>query len=85
VLSFAFALGCTHSLQRADAQRTLPVDVVAPPPRARTGSFDPASADRARPVRGPRSILDDEADDLGSIQLDLRSGRSTTSTSTRSL
>jgi len=79
LLSFAFALGLyafVHSAQ--DAQRTLPVDVSATPP--------PESAHRVLltplppvvhvTVRGPRTLLDEmKADDLGTFQLDLRSGK----------
>jgi len=79
LLSFAFALGLyafIHSAQ--EAQRVLPVDVVATPP--------PESAHRVLltplpplvrvTVRGPRTILDEmKADDLGTFQLDLRNGK----------
>jgi len=79
LLSFAFALGLyTFVHGSEDAQRTLPVDVVATPP--------PANAHRVLitplpplvrvTVRGPRTLLDEmKAEDLGTFPLDLRSGK----------
>jgi YbbR domain-containing protein len=79
ILSFAFALGLYAFVHGSEeAQRTLPVDVVARAP--------PASAGRVLltqlpsvvqvTVRGPRTLLDDmKADDLGAFQPDLRSGK----------
>jgi YbbR domain-containing protein len=78
LLSFAFALGLyafTHSAE--DAQRTFPIDVIVMPPppnahRVLVTSIPPVRVT----VRGPRSIIDElRAEDLGTIQLDLRSGR----------
>src|SRR5689334_177890 len=79
LLSFAFALGLyafVHSAQ--DAQRTLNVDVVATPPpeSAHRVLLTPLPPFVRVTVRGPRSILDElKADDLGTFQLDLRSGK----------
>lgn len=77
VLSFSFALALYSFIHGAqDAQRTFTVDVVAIPP--------PESAHRVLmtplpPVRvtvaGSRTLLDElRAEDLGALQLDLRSG-----------
>ena len=79
LLSFAFALGLyafVHSAQ--DAQRTLPIDVVAstPPESAHRVLVTPLPPVVRVTVRGPRTILDEmKADDLGSFQLDLKSGK----------
>lgn len=79
LLSFAFALGLyafVHSAQ--DAQRTLPVDVVAKPPpeSAHRVLLTPLPSKVSVTVRGPRTLLDEmKADDLGTFQLDLRSGK----------
>ena len=79
ILSFAFALGLyafIHSAQ--EAQRVLPVDVVAatPPDSAHRVLLTPLPPVVRVTVRGPRTILDDmKADDLGTFQLDLRSGK----------
>src|SRR5882724_3708799 len=79
VLSFAFALGLYTFIHGAqDAQRTLPVDVVAttPPESAHRVLLTPLPPIVRVTVRGPRTILDEmKADDLGSIQLDLRTGK----------
>jgi YbbR domain-containing protein len=79
ILSFAFALGLyafIHSSQ--EAQRTLPVDVVATPPpeSAHRVLLTPLPPVVRVTVRGPRTILDEmKADDLGTFQLDLRTGK----------
>jgi YbbR domain-containing protein len=79
LLSFAFALGLyafIHSAQ--EAQRTLPVDVVATPPPegAHRVLLTPLPPLVRVTVRGPRTILDEmKADDLGTFQLDLRTGK----------
>src|SRR5947209_15833924 len=79
LLSFAFALGLyafIHSAQ--EAQRTLPVDVVATPPpeTAHRVLLTPLPPVVRVTVRGPRTILDEmKADDLGTFQLDLRTGK----------
>jgi YbbR-like protein len=79
LLSFAFALGLyafVHGSQ--EAQRTLPVDVVATPPpaSARRVLLTPLPPVVRVTVRGPRTLLDEmKADDLGAFQLDLRSGK----------
>lgn len=79
LLSFAFALGLyafIHSAQ--DAQRTLPVDVVATPPpdSAHRVLLTPLPPFVRVTVRGPRTLLDDmKADDLGTYQVDLRTGK----------
>jgi hypothetical protein len=79
VLSFAFALGLyafIHSAQ--EAQRTLPVDVVASPPPegAHRVLLTPLPPFVRVTVRGPRTLLDEmKADDLGTFQLDLRTGK----------
>jgi len=79
LLSFAFALGLYAFIHTAqDAQRTLPVDVVATPPpeNAHRALLTPLPPVVRVTVRGPRTILDDmKADDLGAFQLDLRSGK----------
>ena len=78
VLSFAFALGLYAFIHGAeDAQRTFPVDVVAipPPAAAHRVLLTPLPPLRVT-VRGSRTLLDElRADDLGSLQLDLRSGK----------
>jgi len=78
LLSFAFALvlySFVHGSQ--DAQRSLLLGVVAltPPESANRELVTPIPAQIRVTVRGPRSTLDDvHADDLGSVQVDLRSG-----------
>src|SRR5689334_23847014 len=80
LLSFAFALGLyafSHGAQ--DAQRTLPVDVVATPPplNARRVLVTPLPPQVRVTVRGSRSLLDEmRAEDLGSLQVDLSNGKS---------
>jgi len=79
ILSFAFALGLyafIHSSQ--EAQRALPVDVVAtlPPQAAHRVLLTPLPDIVRVTVRGPRSIVDEmKADDMGTFRLDLRSGK----------
>src|SRR5262245_40589163 len=78
LLSFAFALGLyafIHSSQ--EAQRNLPVDVVAAMPQsAHRVLLTPLPPIVRVTVRGPRNIVDEmKADDLGSFLLDLRSGK----------
>jgi YbbR-like protein len=79
ILSFTFALGLyafVHGSQ--DAQRTLPVDVVATPPPENLHRvlLTPLPPVVRVTVRGPRPILDEmKADDLGAFQLDLRTGK----------
>jgi len=66
-----------HSAQ--DAQRTLPIDVVAvDAPENAHGCCSRRCLRACACRRGRRTILDEmKADDLGSFQLDLRSARST--------
>jgi hypothetical protein len=79
VLSFVFAMGLyafSHGAQ--DAQRTMAVDVVATPPSEEVGRvlLTPLPPQIRVTVRGPRSVLDElRSDDLGSVQVDLRSGK----------
>jgi hypothetical protein len=79
LLSFAFALGLyafSHGAQ--DAQRTLPVDVVATPPPvgAHRVLVTPLPPQVRVTVRGSRSLLDEmRAEDLGSLQVDLSTGK----------
>jgi YbbR domain-containing protein len=79
ILSFGFALllyAFSHGTQ--DAQRTLPVDVVATPPpvNARRVLLTPLPPQVRVTVRGPRSLLDEmRAEDLGSLQVDLSNGK----------
>jgi len=63
-----------------DAQRSLMLSVVAltPPETANRELVTPIPAQIRVTVRGPRSTLDDlHADNIGSVQLDLRSGKET--------
>jgi hypothetical protein len=79
VLSFAFALGIYAFVHGSEeAQRVLPVDVVAshPPASARRVLLTPLPSVVRVTVRGPRTLLDEmKADDLGAFQPDLRSGK----------
>ena len=79
ILSFAFALGLYAFVHGSEeAQRTLPVDVVATPPpaSARRVLLTPLPPVVRVTVRGPRTLLDEmKADDLGAFQPDLRSGK----------
>ncbi|MET0594101.1 MAG: CdaR family protein [Polyangiaceae bacterium] len=79
VLSFAFALGIYAFVHGSEeAQRVLPVDVVASPPpaSARRVLLTPLPSVVRVTVRGPRTLLDEmKADDLGAFQPDLRSGK----------
>lgn len=61
----------------ADAQRTFTVDVVEIPPPESSHRVLLTTLPQVRAVvRGPRSALDEmRADDLGTLQLDLRNGR----------
>ncbi|MDP9037010.1 MAG: CdaR family protein [Myxococcota bacterium] len=76
VLSVAFALGLyslVHGSQ--DAQRSVLLNVVAltPPSSSNRVLMTPIPAQIRVTLRGPRSTLDDlHADDMGSVQLDLR-------------
>ncbi|MDP9150526.1 MAG: CdaR family protein, partial [Myxococcota bacterium] len=78
LLSLAFALvlySLVHGSQ--DAQRSLLLNVVAltPPNSSHRVLMTPIPAQIRVTVRGPRSTLDDlHADDMGSVQLDLRGG-----------
>jgi hypothetical protein len=81
LLSLGFALllySFVHGSQ--DAQRSLQVSVVAltPPDSANRELVTPIPAEIRVAVRGPRSTLDDvHADDVGSVQIDLRGGNET--------
>jgi hypothetical protein len=78
LISLAVALllySFVHGSQ--DAQRSLQVSVVAltPPDSANRELITPIPAEIRVAVRGPRSTLDDvHADDVGSVQIDLRGG-----------
>jgi YbbR domain-containing protein len=78
LLSLTFALllySFVHGSQ--DAQRSIQVSVVAltPPDSANRELVTPIPAEIRVTVRGPRSTLDDvHADDIGSVQIDLRGG-----------
>lgn len=79
LLSFAFAMVLyvfSHGSQ--DAQRTIAVDVVASPApdSARRVLLTPLPPQVRVTIRGPRSTLDElRSEDLGSVQVDLRSGK----------
>jgi hypothetical protein len=81
LLSLGFALvlyALVHASQ--DAQRSLLVNVVAltPSDASSRALMTPIPAQIRVTVRGPRSTLDDvHADDIGSVQADLRSGNET--------
>jgi hypothetical protein len=79
ILSFAFALGIYAFVHGSEeAQRTLPVDVVASAPSAavRRVLLTPLPPLVRVTVRGPRTLLDEmKADDLGAFHPDLRSGK----------
>jgi hypothetical protein len=80
-LSLAFAL-VLYSLVHAsqEAQRSLLLSAVAltPPAAASRVLMTPIPAQIRVTLRGPRSSLDDlHADDIGSVQLDLRDGNKT--------
>jgi YbbR domain-containing protein len=79
LLSFAVALGLYAFIHGAqDAQKSISVDVVAttPPDSARRVLVAPLPDHVRVTIRGPRSIVDDvKPDELGSFQLDLRSGK----------
>jgi YbbR domain-containing protein len=81
LLSLTFALllySFVHGSQ--DAQRSIQVSVVAltPPDSANRELVTPIPAELRVTVRGPRSTLDDvHADDIGSVQIDLRGGNET--------
>lgn len=78
LLSLAFALvlySLVHGAQ--DAQRLLLLNVVAltPPESANRMLMTPPPAQIRVTLRGPKSALDDvHAEDIGNVQLDLRSG-----------
>ena len=78
LLSLAFALvlySLVHGAQ--DAQRSLLLNVVAltPPESANRMLMTPPPAQIRVTLRGPKSALDDvHAEDIGNVQLDLRSG-----------
>jgi YbbR domain-containing protein len=79
LLSFAFALGLYAFIHGAqDAQKSISVDVVAttPPDSAHRVLVTPLPDHVRVTIRGPRTIVDDvKPDELGSFQLDLRSGK----------
>jgi hypothetical protein len=81
LLSFAFALvlyALVHGSQ--DAQRSLLLSVVALTPSSASNRvlMTPIPAQIRVTVRAPRSTLDDiHADDMSSVQLDLRDGNKT--------
>jgi hypothetical protein len=81
LLSLAFALLLYSFVHGStDAQRSLLVSVVAltPPESANRELATPIPAEIRVTVRGPRSMLDDvHADDIGSVQIDLRRGDET--------
>jgi YbbR domain-containing protein len=79
LLSFGFAIGLYTFIHGAqDAQRTFRVEVVArtPPEAAGRILMTTLPSTVAVTVRGPRALLDDlRSDDLGSLQLDLHTGK----------
>lgn len=81
VVSLVCALGFYTFIHGAEnAQRTFRVSVVSimPPDEANRRLMTPLPTEIAVTLRGSRSTLDDlRADDLGSLQLDLRSGQRT--------
>jgi hypothetical protein len=79
LLSLAFAL-VLYSLVHAaaDAQRSIKLSAVVLPPPPNRVLMTPIPDYIRVTVRGPRSTLDDlHADDIGSVQLDLRGGNET--------
>jgi hypothetical protein len=80
LLSLACAIGFYAFIHGAgDAQRTFSVGVILlRPPDSENRELLQPPTEIGLVLRGPRSQLDDlKADDLGSLQLDLRSGRDT--------
>ena len=81
VLSLVCALGVYAFIHGAEnVQRTMAVSVVSvmPPENANRQLLSPLPTEVAVTVQGSRTHLDDlRAEDLGSLQLDLRSGRET--------
>jgi hypothetical protein len=81
IVSLVCALGFYAFIHGAEnAQRTFRVSVVSimPPDDANRRLMTPLPTEIAVTLRGSRSALDDlRADDLGSLQLDLRSGQRT--------
>jgi hypothetical protein len=79
LLSFGFALGFYTFMHGAqDAQRTFQVEVVARTPPETTGPLLMAGLPPIVKVtvRGPHALLDDtRPEDLGALQLDLRTGK----------
>jgi YbbR domain-containing protein len=79
VLSLAFALGFYAFIHGAEnAQRTLSVSVVSvmPPDSANRQLMTQLPTEVAVTLRGSRTQLDDlRGDDLGTLQIDLRSGK----------
>lgn len=80
-LSLVCALGVYAFIHGAEnVQRTMAVNVVSvmPPESANRQLLSPLPTEVAVTVQGSRTHLDDlRAEDLGSLQLDLRSGRET--------
>ena len=78
LLSLAFALvlySLVHGSQEAQRSILLSVVALTPPETANRVLMTPIPAQIRVTVRGPRSTLDDlHADDIGSVQLDLRGG-----------
>ncbi|HLM75667.1 MAG TPA: YbbR-like domain-containing protein [Polyangiaceae bacterium] len=81
ILSLVCALGVYAFIHGAEnVQRTMAVSVVSimPPETANRQLLSPLPTEVAVTVQGSRTHLDDlRAEDLGSLQLDLRSGRET--------
>src|SRR3982074_444201 len=78
LLSLAFALvlySLIHGSQQAQRSLLLSVVALTPPEASNRVLITPIPAQIRVTVRGPRSTLDDlHADDIGSVQLDLRRG-----------
>jgi len=82
LLSLFIALSLYAFIHGAEnAQRTFSISVLSlmPPQEANRQLLTPLPTEVGVTLRGPRTQLDDlRADDLGSLRLDLRSGRETT-------
>jgi YbbR domain-containing protein len=80
ILSFVFALvlySLVHGSQDAQRTITVNVDVLVPPDSANRVLVTPLPPVHVT-LRGPRAVIDDlHADDVGSVQVDIRSGNET--------
>jgi YbbR domain-containing protein len=89
ILSFLFAIvlfSLVHGSQDAQRSMLLAVVVLTPPETANRVLMTQMPAQLRVTLRGPRSQLDDlHADDMGSVQVDLRNGTETRVTFERSM